>query len=88
MFTGAEGDLKKATRMEWTRLTRDLGELYFAIRATLDLVRTTGLTGSSKAKGIRTLGREGVNPIDLSLVTDFELRKNLAYLNSTRNQLR
>jgi len=74
--------------MEWTRLTRDLEGLYFAIRASLESVRTISLSGSRKNKGIRTLSGKGVNPIDLSLLTDFERRKNLAYLNSTRNQLR
>ncbi len=77
-----------ATRMEWTRLTRDLEGLYFAIRASFGSVRTISLRGSRKAKGIRTLSCKGVNFIDLSLLTDFERRKNLAYLNSTRNHLR
>ena len=75
-------------RVEWTKFARDIHGVYLALRTSIGLVTTRTKRAGKKDRRIRPLKVRGISPRDLSMLADLERRKNMAYLNNVKNQLR
>ncbi len=83
-----EGDWRNATRVEWTKLTRNFQDLFLALRTAAGSAFARSQRPIAKPRRIQLVATRSIGTVDLRLLADMERRKSLAILNNTRNQVR
>ena len=77
-----------AISQEWTKATRNMRELFLALRTGLGSSWASTRTRKARPGKTSLATVRGVNAPDMRVLAELERRKSLAYLNNARNQVR